>query len=85
MRWTSVLFLIAISSGCWQTGIVARTRNDFASIRDTVLSPRLLTTIVDPSGEIRASPGAAPTLTLPITSRFSRSMTLTSDDPELAT
>ena len=76
---------MAMSSGCWHTGSVARTRNPPASIRETLLSPRFETTTVEPSGETRASPGAEPTLTLPSTSRFSRSITLTFDEPELAT
>ena len=51
----------------------------------TVLSPRLLTTTVEPSGETRASAGAEPTRKLPMTRRFSRSITLTLFEPELAT
>src|ERR1700740_2882739 len=68
---------IAMSSGCWQTGRVERTRNVFASITETVLSPRLETTTVEPSGETRASPGDAPTRKLPITIRLSRLVMLT--------
>ena len=66
-------------------GQVARTRSCFASIRETVLSPRLDTTTVAPSSETRASPGDAPTRTFPRTVRFSRSMTETLAEAELAT
>jgi hypothetical protein len=74
-----------MSSGWWQTGSVARTLNCRASMSDTVSSPRFETTTVDPSGETLASPGAAPTRTLPSTMRCSRSITLTLAEPELAT
>src|SRR5229473_8105221 len=76
---------IAMSSGWRQTGSVARTRSRLASIRETVLSPRLLTTTVAPSGETRARPGDMPTRTLPTTLRFSKSITETFAEPELAT
>src|ERR1051325_7466196 len=76
---------IAISSGCRQTGRVARTRNALASITETELSPRLETSTVEPSGETRANPGEEPTRTWPIAIRLSRSITLTLDEPELAT
>ncbi len=76
---------MAMSSGCWHTGKVARTRSSFASIRETVLSPRFDTTTVAPSRETRASPGEEPTRTLPSTARFSRSITETLADPEFAT
>src|SRR6185437_4366001 len=39
---------IAMSSGRWQAAIVLRTRRFPASISETVLSPRLLTTTVAP-------------------------------------
>src|SRR5258708_39602211 len=77
--------IMAISSGCWHTGKVERTRSSLASITDTVLSPRFDTTRVAPSGETRASPGPEPTRTLPRTTRFSKSMTETLADPEFAT
>src|SRR2546429_6351539 len=76
---------IAMSSGCWQAGIVLRTFKLFASIKDTVLSPRLLTTTVVPSGETLANPGETPTRTLPITARCSRSIADTLFEPEFAT
>ena len=55
---------IAISSGCPQTGRVARTRSNLASMSGTVLSLRLGTTTVNPSGETRAIPGEVPTRTV---------------------
>src|SRR5258708_36220268 len=77
--------IMAISSGCWHTAKVERTRSSLASITDTVLSLRLETTTVAPSGETRASPGPEPTGTLPRTTRFSRSITETLAEPEFAT
>ena len=53
-------------------GIVLRTLSCAASISETVPSPRLLTTTVEPSGETCANPGAAPTRILPSTSRLSK-------------
>src|SRR5260370_1513081 len=85
---TKALFesgIMAISSGCWHTGKVERTRSSLASITDTVLSLRLETTTVAPSGQTLPSPGPEPTRTLPRTTRFSRSITETLAEPEFAT
>src|SRR6266542_511210 len=75
---------MATSSGWWQIGTVLRTEKVRASIRETESLARLLTTTVFPSGETLASPGESPTRTVAITLRWSRSMTETLADPELA-
>src|ERR1700747_27274 len=76
---------IATPSGCWHSGRVARTRGREASMSETELSWRLLTTSVLPSGETLASPGEAPTGTLPRSTRLSRSRIETLAEAELAT
>src|SRR6266850_6077658 len=48
---------IAMSSGFMHTLMVERTARCAVSISETVLSARLVTTTVDPSGETRARPG----------------------------
>src|ERR1043166_8260189 len=76
---------MAMSWGCWQTVTVARTCNAWASRIKTVLQLQLETTTVFPPVETGARPGEAPTLTLLITVRLSRSMIDTFADPEFAT
>src|SRR5215475_11098614 len=76
---------IAMSVGCAQIGSVERTYSSCVLIKETELSPRLLTTRVNPSGETLASPGSAPTRILVMTACFSRSITETLAECELAT
>src|ERR1039458_1053448 len=68
-----------------QTLMAERTASRAASMIETVLSARLVTTTVDPSGETRARPGFPPTRSVAATVRWGMGGAETLPDPELAT